>query len=231
MKPMILFMAFLSGAGLLWIPIGPVPEARGQDSQKWVREIDEKQQMIQTFAARFTQIKETGLMKEPLLSSGLVRFRRPNRIYLAYEKPQSLEIAIDGQKMRIYQTGKPQVEQYSLGPGKPMTQFLEPLIGVFQKTFAELEEKYIVTYGGMEGDRLYRFLLLPKEEKTRKFLLRVELWTDRGSGAIERFRMTETNGDRLVLEFQNLQINPSLADPDLEIKAPPSVKVVEPRAP
>ena len=83
----------------------------------------------------------------------------------------------------------------------------------------------------MEGDRLYRFLLLPKEEKRRKFLLRVELWTDRESGAIERFKMTETNGDRLLLEFQNLRINPSLADPDLEIKAPPSVKVVEPSAP
>ncbi len=231
MKPMILLMALLSGAGIICLCIGPVHEARGQDSQKWIREIDEQQRKIQSLAARFTQKKETALMKEPLLSSGLVRFKRPNRIYLAYEKPQSLEIAIDGQKMRIYQTGKPQIEQYSLGPGKRMTQFLEPLIGVFQKYFAELEDQYIVTYGGMEGDRLYRFLLLPKDEKTRKFLLRVELWTDRGSGAIERFQMTETNGDRLLLEFHNLQINPSLADPDLEIKAPPSVTVVEPRAP
>lgn len=223
-NPVISLMALL-GTGV--IIIGAVGQAPGQDSKEFIRKIDEKQRKIQTLTAQFTQRKETALMKEPLVSSGTVRFKRPTQIYLRYEKPQSMEIAINGKSMRIYQTGKTYLEEYALGPGKRVSRFMEPFISVFQKPLAELEERYSVTYGGMEGGRLHRILLQPKEEKIQRILLRVELWADQESGAIERFTMMETNGDRLLLEFKNLKLNAPLADPDLTIQVPPSVKAKE----
>ena len=108
-----------------------------------------------------------------------------------------------------------------------MTQYLEPITGIFQKTFTQLTATYSLTYQGLESDRLYRFRLLPKEEKIRKFLSRVDLWIDKGSGAILRFEMIETGKDRLLLEFKDLQINPPLKDEDLTIQIPPSVRVRE----
>ena len=55
----------------------------------------------------------------------------------------------------------------------------------------------------------------------------MDLWIDKTFGAIIRFKMVEANGDRLSLEFKNLQINPPLTDDDLKIKNPPSVRVLE----
>jgi outer membrane lipoprotein-sorting protein len=73
--------------------------------------------------------------------------------------------------------------------------------------------------------------LHPRDEQVQKFLSRVDLWIDKASGAIIRFKMVEANGDRLSLEFKNLQINPPLADDDLKIRIPPSVRVLEQSTP
>ena len=49
--------------------------AFGQDLQELIRTIDEQQQKIQTVIADFSQVKETSFTQEPLISSGLVKFR------------------------------------------------------------------------------------------------------------------------------------------------------------
>jgi len=201
--------------------------ALGQDVAGLIRSIDGQQQSIQTLTAHFSQKKETALVKSPLVSSGTVRYKRPNRIYWHYDRPEATEIALDGKKMVIYSPERGQAEQYTLSRGHRLTQVLEPLTAIFQKTFAQLEEDYTLSYDGVEGDRLHRFGLIPKEARLRKFMIRVDLWIDKTSGAVLRFEMLEANGDRLILKFTNLQINPPLTDDDLQIRTHPSVRVQE----
>ena len=55
--------------------------AFGQDLRELIRTIDEQQQRIQTVTADFYQLKETSLTQEPLISSGLVKFKRPDRTH------------------------------------------------------------------------------------------------------------------------------------------------------
>ena len=201
--------------------------AFGQDPTDLIRDIDERQQRIQTLSGGFSQKKETSLAQAPLLSSGVFKFKRPDRMHFAYTKPEEMEIALEGKTLWIYYPGRSQAEKYSFARNKRVTQYLEPITGIFQKTFSRVGETYSVTHLGMEADRLHRFRLLPKEEKNRKFLSRVDLWIDKDSGAILRFEMIETGKDRLALEFKDLQINPSLKDEDVTIRIPPSVRVLE----
>jgi len=201
--------------------------ALGQDVQAIIRGIDEQQKKIQTLSGSFSQRKESSLAKDPLVSWGTVKFKRPDRIHFAYSKPEQMELALEGKTLWMYYPGRSQAEKYSFAGDKRVTQYLEPITGVFQKTFTQLSETYSLTYQGVESGRLYRFRLLPKEEKIQKFLSRVDLWIDKGSGAILRFEMIETGKDRLLLEFKDLQINPPLKDEDLTIQIPPSVRVRE----
>jgi outer membrane lipoprotein carrier protein len=222
------FMIIFSSIWAVGLPGGVGgPSAFGQDVQEIIRAIDEQQKKIQTLSAGFSQRKETSLTKDPLVSSGVVKFKRPDRIHFAYSKPERMEVALEGKTLWIYYPGRSQAEKYSFAGNRKMTQYLEPITGIFQKTFAQLSETYSLTYPETESDRLYRFRLLPKEEKIKKFLSRVDLWIDKASGAILRFKMIETGGDRLFLEFKNLQINPPLMDDDLTIRIPPSVRVRE----
>jgi outer membrane lipoprotein-sorting protein len=192
-----------------------------------IRTIDEQQQKIQTVAASFSQRKETSLVRKPLLSSGLVKFKRPDRVHWKYLKPEPMEVALDGESIWVYTPGQFQAEQYSRAQSKRFAQCLESMTAVFQKTFAQSAKVYAISFEGFETDHTHHFRLLPKEEKVQKFLSRIDLWIDKASGAILRLNIVETNGDRLRLEFKDLQINPSLTDDDLRVRIPPSVRVLQ----
>jgi len=211
--------------GLL-MEVGVFP-AFCQDAAELIGAIDEQQRKIQTVAAHFSQKKETSLLREPLLSSGWVKFKRPDQIHWTYVKPEPMEVALDGKTLWFYTPGRSQAEQYSLARGKRIARYLDPLTAIFQKTFGELTEIYAVAYEGLAADQSFHFRLQPKEEKVQRLLSRVDLWIDKSSGAILRFKMLESNGDQLSLEFENLQINPLLTDDDLKVKIPPSVRVME----
>ncbi len=203
----------------------------GQDVQGLIRAIDEQQKKVQTLVAGFSQKKETSLSKDPLVSSGTVKFKRPDRVHFIYSKPEQMEMALEGKTIWIYYPIRSQAEKYSFARNKRISQYLEPVTGIFQKTFAQLAETYHIVYQGAESDRLYRFRLQPKEEKAQKFLSRVDVWIDKGSGTILRFEMIEVSKDRLWMEFKDLQINPPLKDEDLTIRIPPSVRVLEQTSP
>ena len=209
------------------LSIGGNSRGYGQDVQEIIRTIDEQQQKIQTLTASFSQKKETSLAKDPLISQGVVKFKRPDRIHFLYVKPEPMEMALDGKTVWIYYPGRSQAEKYSFARSKKMIQYLEPVMGVFQKTFAQLSEGYTISYQGLEADPMHRFRLQPREERLQKFLSSVDLWIDKTSGVILKFEMIEANKDRLSLEFNDLQINPPLTDDDLTVIIPPSAKVLE----
>lgn len=205
--------------------------ALGQEAQGLIRRIDEQQNKVQTLVASFSQKRETSLAKEPLLSSGTVSFKRPDRVHFIYSKPEKMEMALEGKTIWIYYPLRSQAEKYSFAQNQRVSQYLKPVTDIFQKTFARLAETYNIVYQGPESDRLYRFRLQPKEEKVQKFLSRVDVWIDKDSGAILKFEMVEASEDRLWMEFKDLQINPPLKDEDLTIRIPPSVRVLEQTSP
>jgi outer membrane lipoprotein-sorting protein len=228
-RAMRLFMGAVTFLGLL---VGlDVSLSFAQDAQELIRAIDEQQKKIQTLAAGFSQKKETSLAKDPLVSSGTVKFKRPDRVHFIYSKPEQMEMALEGKTIWIYYPIRSQAEKYSFARNKRITQYLEPVTGIFQKTFAQLAETYHLLYQGLESGRLHRFRLQPKEDKAQKFLSRVDVWIDKASGAILRFEMIDTSKDRLELEFKNLQINPPLKDEDLTIRIPPTAKILEQTSP
>jgi len=214
---------------LFWgiVPLDLLSPAFGQDLSELIRTIDKQQQKIQTVIADFSQVKETSFTREPLISSGLVKFKRPDRIHWIYWKPEPLEIALDGKSLWLYNPGRSQAEKYSLARGKRIARYLEPLTAVFQKTLAQLAEGYTIGFEGIEADHLYHFRLQPREERIQQVLSRADLWIDKTSGAILRCKMVEFHRDQWSLEFKNLQINPPLTDDDLQIRIPPSVRVLE----
>lgn len=201
--------------------------AQTQDVQEIIRTIDGQQEKIQTLAASFFQKRETSLAKDPLYSHGTVKFKRPDRVHFLYLKPEPMEMALDGKTMWIYYPGRSQAEKYSFSRNGKMSQHLEAVMGIFQKTFGRLAEAYTIVYRGLEGGRTCRFRLQPREEAAQKILSRIDLWIDKTSGAILKFEMTEASEDRLSLEFKDPQINLPLTDDDLIVKIPVSVRIQE----
>lgn len=196
--------------------------AQSQGLQELIRTISEKQHQIQTLTANFAQRRETSLLQEPLLSAGIVKFKRPDRIYFVYSKPAPMEISLDGKFVWIYDPARSEAERYALSPGSRVGSYMESVTRIFQKPLDQLSDDYSVHPLPPDRTDCHRFRLHPRKEAVQEWVKEVELRIDKVSGAILTFEMIEPNQDRLILEFRNLQINPPLTDQDLEIKIPPS---------
>lgn len=196
--------------------------AQSQGLQELIRTISEKQRQIETLTGNFVQRRETSLMQEPLLSAGIVKFKRPGRIYFVYSRPAPMEISLNGKFLTIYDPRRSRVERYALSPGSAVGSYMESVTRIFQRPLDQLSADYSVHPVRSDRADCHRFQLFPRKEAMREWVKEVELRIDKASGAILTFEMIEPNQDRLILKFQNLQINPPLTDQDLEIKIPPS---------
>ncbi len=212
---LLLLVPFFSGGSRI---------AQSQGLQELIRTISEKQRRIETLTANFLQRKETSLVQDPLLFAGVVKFKRPGRIYFVYSKPEPMEISLDGKFLTIYDPGRSRAERYALSRSSRIGSHLESVTRIFQKTLDQLTADYAIHLLPSDRADCHRFRLSPRKEAMQEWVKEVELRIDKASGAILTFEMIEPNQDRLILEFHKLQINPPLTDQDLEIKMPPSAE-------
>jgi outer membrane lipoprotein-sorting protein len=138
-----------------------------------------------------------------------------------------MEFSLDGKFLWIYDPKQFRTERFPLSRNSRIGSYIESVTRIFQKTLDQLAEEYSIQTLPPDRDESWRFQLHPREEKLQEFVKEVELRIDKDSGAILTFQMIEPNQDRLILEFQNLRINPPLTDRDLEIEVPHSGHVQE----
>ena len=118
--------------------------AQSQGLQELIRTISEKQRQIETLTGNFVQRRETSLMQEPLLSAGIVKFKRPGRIYFVYSRPAPMEISLNGKFLTIYDPRRPRVERYALSPGSAVASYMESVTRIFQRPLDQLSTDYSV---------------------------------------------------------------------------------------
>ena len=217
--------------GTLWL-LAPVSftgprVAQSQELQELIRTLSAKQNRIETLTAIFSQRRETELVREPLLSGGMVKFKRPGRIYFAYSEPAPMEISLDDKWVWIYDPARSRAERYALSAGSRVGFHLESVTRIFQKTLEQLTADYSIRLLPPDRGDCHRFRLHPRNEAMQEVVKEVELRIDKDSGAILTFDWIEPNQDRLILEFRRLRINPPLTDQDLKINLPPSGQIEE----
>jgi outer membrane lipoprotein-sorting protein len=83
-----------------------------------------------------------------------------------------------------------------------------------------------VKYVGAEevsGNKTDRIELIPKSEKAREHIQKVEIWISK-SGHPVRQRYYEKSGDHTTITYSDLKVNPPLSVADVTLKLPADVK-------
>lgn len=206
----------------------------GVDDATWQRmlQIDQKGSTITDLSADFEQQKITAMLKKPLVSSGRV-FVRGSAMLWDTAKPERNVLQITSREARIYYPSQKVIEVY------PIEQKLGELAASPLPRLATLEQHFsfeplpLSEMGEKDGGVDGRYLALkmtPTDPALREHVEQVRVLLDSTSGLIVRLEMRDADGDRTLLSFSNPKINAGLAEKDLEIKAPPDVKVTHPLA-
>jgi outer membrane lipoprotein-sorting protein len=147
--------------------------------------------------ARFVEVRESVLLKAPLVSSGTLAYQRPDRMVKHTLEPQEERIVLDKGRLTIENRtlGRTTVASLSKSPG--VAALVESIRATRAGDLAVLERHYEVRVSGARED--WRIVLVPRAPDLADLVESVAI---SGNGArLARVEVRESSGDRTVTEI------------------------------
>lgn len=183
---------------------------------------------FQAMTAKLRWVDHTKVINEDTVQSGTVRMRKASKEvagWIDYKEPDAKTILLKNRQVQIFYPKIKTVQIYDLGKrGDQLYQFL--LLG-FGTTADELRKNYEIRAAGsdtVQGRKTTRLELIPKAKEAKDYLTRIELWIPEDSPYPLQEKLHHKSGDYTLISYTDLQINPPLADKDMELQLPPGVK-------
>jgi outer membrane lipoprotein-sorting protein len=187
-----------------------------------LKKLAERFKEARTLSARVSQSRRSELLDKPLVSSGMMYYRRdPARLVFRLTEPRKAEVHMDRTSYQVYRPEEKRLERTDFEndevTGKILMVF-EPRPDDLGKTFA--------IRGGGSKDGLIDVRLEPSDEKVRRRLKRVSLTIAEADGALKRLSYFDGEGDEVTLDLSDVAVNPDLAADVFELRIPEGTRVL-----
>ncbi len=181
---------------------------------------------VNTLEARFEQTKRSTLFDGEAVATGVMSYRRPDRVRWEYLAPERYTVLIEGDRLRVHypQLNKLKTARVARLRHRALSFMLatEPLEKLKTHFQVELRE------GG--GRPAWTLVLTPMTAMLRKSLARVTVLVDKTTGLPSELLIEEADGDSTRLRFSAVAANPALPDDRFILRVPPGT-VEEPYTP
>jgi len=215
--------------GISWQALSQ--DAMTPETRRVLERIDQAGKRLTDLTADIKQTKVTLVVNDTSTETGklfLKRLKNGNRTKLEYEKPEVKTLLIDKGKVLIYEPKIKRLQEIDLGKNRAQAEFL--LTGVGQSS-ANLTNTYDVKFLKDEiinGVKTSLLELKPKSGKVSAMFTQIWLWIDPATGLPIQTRLTESSGDYLTFQLENIKINPKLSDKTFKLDVPSDVQKIKP---
>lgn len=191
--------------------------------------LDQKAAKITDLSAKFTQEKHTAILRRPLVSSGTVRVRPP-LVRWDTDRPHASSMLVSREEVRIFYPDQATVEIYDL------TDQLGQIAASPIFRLAALREHFTIERAvPREGEKpvagRLELRLAPRARALRDHLQEIRLGVDEDSALVRRAEIVNSDGERTVMIFDHVKVNPGLAPEALVLEIPRGTTVVRPLEP
>ena len=187
---------------------------------------------VKTGRADFTQVvtspAKEGQAPRVKTSSGTFEFSRPHRFKFIYTKPFEQSIVADGQTLWLYDADLNQVtarkQSQVLGSTPAALIAAAPDLRALQADFTLADAP--------DQDGLQWVAATPKAGDGQLQTIRVGFKTNDpakgASGGLAALEILDSFGQRSLLTFSRMEVNPALPGTSFQFKAPPGADVIRP---
>jgi outer membrane lipoprotein carrier protein len=172
-------------------------------------------EQINDFTATIAQEKRISLFNSTITSSGLIKWKKPNLLFISLDAPDTSKLIFDGTTFWMYYPDERSVEKYSLRKNKnlPHSFFMLPMIN-------NLFERNHIQNITLQADNI-ALDITPSGSlfKTIKLLFSKKNWL------IRRIEMVEKDGDSTVIAFSKIIINSHIPNETFTFTPPQGVTV------
>ena len=162
---------------------------------------------VTDFTAEITQEKQLALMRQKMVSRGLVRFRKPGLFYMELYPPHASRLRLDDNILTVRYPKEGITDRLALPPDEGLQKWFTFLA----KPVTSLPEGVEVRAERQGG--LWKLSVLPGSTGGVREL---RLVFD-GEGKIRTLAIIEQNSDRTEITFRNLKRNTGLTEQDFRV--------------
>ena len=206
-------------------------ETTTPETRRILQHMDQASKQLTDLTADIKQTKVTLVVNDTSTDTGklfLKRTKSGNRTKLEYEKPVVKILLIDKGKVLIYEPKINTLQEVDLGKNRAQAEFL--LTGVGQSS-ANLTQTHTVRFIKEETVNGIKTSLLELKPKGSSMFSQIWLWIDPALGLPIQTRLTESSGDYLTFQLENIKINPKLSDKIFKLNLPSDVQRMKPMGP
>lgn len=221
---------FLTSLLALSASFQPSVRAASPTLEEVLAKLEKTGSKLKSMSADITQKKWTDLLSEfDAGEKGRFLFlKKSGNVYLRKDirEPRPNHLVIREGKVVFYQPGIKQAQVHQIGSNQDKAEFL--LIG-FGTNRRALEETYIMKLLGREtvgSTDAVMLELTPRSAQASAFFSKIVLWIDLQRWIPVQQKLLEPTDDYLLVNFENIRLNPKLSESDFELKLPKDVKIV-----
>ncbi len=195
----------------------------------WADGLESLETFVKTVSsgrADFTQVvtspAKEGQTARSKISSGIFEFSRPNRFKFLYKKPFEQSIVADGQTLWLYDMDLNQVtarkQSAALGSTPAALIAAAPDLRALQADF--------ILTAAPEKDGLQWVVATPKAKDGQLQAVRVGFRAGEKSAGLAALEILDSFGQRSVLSFSKVEVNPKLPTDTFQFKPPKGADVI-----
>ncbi|HUJ41141.1 MAG TPA: outer membrane lipoprotein carrier protein LolA [Candidatus Acidoferrales bacterium] len=213
-------------------PAGASRKSEALSTEAVLRDLDREAKGLHTLTADIERTTVTAVVNDRSTETGRIFLRTDGKMRIELTKPDERTILRNGDKVWHYLPKSKRVEEYDIGKYGALADALLT-IGL-GSSGSSLKKHYLVTTVGeatVDDRKTVELELVPKDEKLRNQIDRIQLWVDTSSWLAIQQKFYETgSGDYIIINYRNIVANAKLPDNDFKPRWPKDVTVVKPQA-
>ncbi len=187
----------------------PLDELEGGDKvRSLIDRVVEHQRAVHSLRARFTQVKESDMLLDPVVSTGEFSFRAPDQVRWDYEAPEPMVVLFSDDVVTTFHPQHNRAERVKISSRH--RRFVRVLAGT--QPLDDLSRQFTITFSDRGEAAPYRLTLVPNAGFVSRKLESVILDIDRQLMLPVMVQYDETDGDSTRYEFRGMEVNPKLEE-------------------
>jgi outer membrane lipoprotein carrier protein len=187
-----------------------------------VRQLTRVQRQIEDFTADIVQEKRISLLRKEIVSHGVMKFKRPNKVFIELFDPDPSLMVVDGNSLWLYFKRERIAQRYRVAHNPMLKKYLMILDQPFTVGWEKL------TSVRKEGDCV---VLEFNPEKSESVFSRIVLQVSTEDWLIRKVTLHEKAGDLTILSYSNIRVNTGIPDSQFTLELPADVEVLQPTQP
>lgn len=197
--------------------------AQGQPDKDFIlRQLARVQSEVKDFSANLIQEKRLSLLKNTIISHGVIAFKRPDKVLIELFDPDPCLMVVDGKFLWLFFKREKVVQRYSVGNNPMLKRYLMILENPFKGEWGKL------TLIEREGDVVV-LDVIPGEAES--IFSRITLWVSTQNWLIKKLALYEKSGDLTILSYENIRVNTGIPDSYFTVDLPADVEILQPLQP